>query len=680
MPEKELRLAFTLVVALVVIVSGMCAFHGTPTLADADSQHGLATPFPHPQPGRWTAGVTSVSGLSPEEQERLCGVPLEALEGEQLQAGGEATRVSTSYTYPSALDWRNIGGEDWTTPIRYQGLCGSCVAFGTIGAIESRMEIDSGDPSLNPDLSESHLFYCGCGACCELGWLPTYALDFARNPGIADEGCFPYVVGDPPCNPCSDWQDRVTRIAGWARVTNTDDMKQALTESGPFEATMVVYEDFFDYVGGVYEHTWGDPVGGHAVTIVGYNDVDGYWIAKNSWDTWWGESGWFRIAYGECGIDNNAFVPYVSCGDPQEPNDTSGQATAISYGATLTDSNICLEGDVDYYSFAGSAGDSIVADIDAETIGSSLDSYLYLYDSDGVTELTHNDDYDGYDSYLVHTLPADGTYYLMVREYSHPSEGGLEYFYTISLTLNPPPTLAWTGETNYLNDGLHPEQGDASTSFEYRVLYTDDLDSAPNFVRVHILKNGVDISGSPFTMDYVTGDYDTGAIFSFSKSGLQNGSDFTYYFEAQDNQGADATPTTELDAPDVNNAPTLAWTGETDYLNDGLHPEQGDASTSFEYRVLYTDDLDSAPNFVRVHILKNGVDISGSPFTMDYLSGDYDIGATFSFSKSGLQSGSDFTYYFEAQDNQGADATPTTEMDAPDVWWYAFVPLLMTEY
>nr|MDO8133672.1 DUF4114 domain-containing protein [Candidatus Njordarchaeum guaymaensis] len=27
-----------------------------------------------------------------------------------------------------------------------------------------------------------------------------------------------------------------------------------------------------------------------------------YWICKNSWGRGWGEAGWFRIAYGECGI------------------------------------------------------------------------------------------------------------------------------------------------------------------------------------------------------------------------------------------------------------------------------------------------------------------------------------------------------------------------------------------
>ena len=88
-------------------------------------------------------------------------------------------------------------------------------------------------------------------------------------------------------------------------------MKQSLADDGPFEALMVVYQDFYSYRSGVYRHVWGSSVGVHAVAIVGYDDSLGYWIAKNSWGTGWGEAGWFRIAYGDSSIDNYAYVPQV---------------------------------------------------------------------------------------------------------------------------------------------------------------------------------------------------------------------------------------------------------------------------------------------------------------------------------------------------------------------------------
>lgn len=85
---------------------------------------------------------------------------------------------------------------------------------------------------------------------------------------------------------------------------------------------MAVYQDFQYYTGGIYEHVWGSFLGYHAIVIVGYGIENGkdYWICKNSWDIDWGENqfgehiddpkpgdpdssnGYFRIAFGECGV------------------------------------------------------------------------------------------------------------------------------------------------------------------------------------------------------------------------------------------------------------------------------------------------------------------------------------------------------------------------------------------
>jgi len=69
---------------------------------------------------------------------------------------------------------------------------------------------------------------------------------------------------------------------------------------------MSVYTDFLDYSGGIYEYTSGTHEGEHAIVIVGYGNEDNidYWICKNSWGENWGENGYFRIKFGECGIDS----------------------------------------------------------------------------------------------------------------------------------------------------------------------------------------------------------------------------------------------------------------------------------------------------------------------------------------------------------------------------------------
>jgi C1A family cysteine protease len=38
-------------------------------------------------------------------------------------------------------------------------------------------------------------------------------------------------------------------------------------------------------------------LGGHAVTVVGYNDLDQTFIVRNSWGSDWGDKGCFYIPY-----------------------------------------------------------------------------------------------------------------------------------------------------------------------------------------------------------------------------------------------------------------------------------------------------------------------------------------------------------------------------------------------
>ncbi|MDO8503556.1 MAG: PKD domain-containing protein, partial [bacterium] len=133
-------------------------------------------------------------------------------------------------------------------------------------------------------------------------------------------------------------------------------------------------------------------------------------------------------------------------------------------------------------------------------------------------------------------------------------EGNKSY----NVDFNAKPVLSWTGEVNYISDGLDPEIGKSSTGFSYHIKYTDADNNAPNFVKVHIKKPGeTEIIG---LMSYVSGTYSGGAIYYFVKSGLTTGADYTYYFEARDSKGADSGryPATDVDAPDIDNLPVAS--------------------------------------------------------------------------------------------------------------------------
>jgi len=208
---------------------------------------------------------------------------------------------------PSYFSWRDINGIDYTTPVKNQEPCPSCEAYALVAILETLVQYKVGYP-FGCDLSEAHLFFCS-GGTCKWGVDIKNAAQYLVDYGVPDEGCFPEMHRkcDLPCNlTLPDWQNRSVKIREWGWVENNNEaIKKALIEHGPLAACIYIWKDFYYYHGGIYRHRWGRLVGGHVITIVGYNDTGGYWICKNSWGRNWGENGWFRVAY-----DANIFIKH----------------------------------------------------------------------------------------------------------------------------------------------------------------------------------------------------------------------------------------------------------------------------------------------------------------------------------------------------------------------------------
>lgn len=193
-------------------------------------------------------------------------------------------------------------------------------------------------------------------------------------------------------------------------------------------------------------------------------------------------TGWNQInvrAYDTSG--NISTSPYIwlykyDCNDGNEPNNSVEEATSISFDQTQS-GTICVAGDEDYFQFSASTGDNVVIDIDARPLDSLLDSYIYLIDSDGTTILAYNDDADGLlDSKLGYSITHDGTYYIKVREYSHPTEGSPEYFYNIHLSIDnslpsgeiiTPYSGAWLNPNNELITVTATDSGSGINRVEF---------------------------------------------------------------------------------------------------------------------------------------------------------------------------------------------------------------------
>lgn len=80
-------------------------------------------------------------------------------------------------------------------------------------------------------------------------------------------------------------------------------MKAEIYEHGPISCGIQSTPGFHDYQGGIYSEFIEDPQINHEISVVGWgkDQTSGkeYWIARNSWGTYWGEHGFFRVAIGD---------------------------------------------------------------------------------------------------------------------------------------------------------------------------------------------------------------------------------------------------------------------------------------------------------------------------------------------------------------------------------------------
>jgi cathepsin B len=205
--------------------------------------------------------------------------------------------------------------------IRDQGHCGSCWAHAASEVLSDRFCIAS-NGSVNVALSPQEMVSCdyfdmGCnGGILTMSWI------YLRFFGIATDSCKPYHSGDGSVASCpwfkSECEDKSTykkyKAKNFYYLSTVNAIKESLLNFGPVETGFTVYDDFMTYKSGVYKRQSNTVLGGHAVKIIGWGVENGteHWIVANSWGPSWGEKGFFRIQFGECGIDGS-----VISGDPR---------------------------------------------------------------------------------------------------------------------------------------------------------------------------------------------------------------------------------------------------------------------------------------------------------------------------------------------------------------------------
>ena len=111
-------------------------------------------------------------------------------------------------------------------------------------------------------------------------------------------------------------EDKAFGDKGYSIPNDVAAIQQDIMTYGPVEAAFTVYADFPSYKSGVYRHTTGQALGGHAIKIIGWGTENGddYWLVNNSWNSDWGDNGTFKILRGanECGIEDEVVGVHFS--------------------------------------------------------------------------------------------------------------------------------------------------------------------------------------------------------------------------------------------------------------------------------------------------------------------------------------------------------------------------------
>ena len=259
-------------------------------------------------------GLTGLTDLTQEEYKQF-------YLNKELKSAKQTSTLPFTHANVEAvdkIDWRDKGA---VTPVKNQGMCGSCWAFSSTGSMEGINFINSGKLV---SLSEEQLVNCdktdhGCG-----GGLMDNAFKYViNNGGIDTEADFPYHAFSlwRTCPADKEGNHAVT-ITDYTDVPtkNKDALLQALSAQPVSIAIEADHFVFQNYRGGIItEDTCGDTLD-HGVLAVGFDTTADtpYWIVKNSWGASWGESGYVRLAInvtdtsGQCGLLEHPVYPVIN--------------------------------------------------------------------------------------------------------------------------------------------------------------------------------------------------------------------------------------------------------------------------------------------------------------------------------------------------------------------------------
>lgn len=235
---------------------------------------------------------------------------------------GEVVKSPLPHTYikssdlPDAYDIRNIDGMNFATTDLNQHIpqyCGSCWAHASFSSIADRLRIASKGSERDVIPSVQALINCGSAGSCNGGDSNAANAWVYKNGGIPDVTCQQYEASNNICIPenycrncdygssscyAMDEYPLVT-VSEYGSVTGEENIMAEMMARGPV-ACYIDANCIEEYDGGVADYSACGVMTNHAIQLSGWGEDEGtpYWIGRNSWGTYWGEHGWFRIKRG----------------------------------------------------------------------------------------------------------------------------------------------------------------------------------------------------------------------------------------------------------------------------------------------------------------------------------------------------------------------------------------------
>lgn len=233
-------------------------------------------------------------------------------------------------------------------PVGNQGALSSCAAW-TAGYALATWNANkvraSGLGSAAVQASPAFLYALTIakqGSNCDSGTQGDTGLNLLISEGCSSLATVPYDSNNCIDSPSADGADAF-KIGSFGRLENPKDretLKRHLAAGRPVEVGVQTANNFSAYEGGQYVAGGGDSSGqhsGHAMVMVGYDDVRGAYKIMNSWGTSWGEAGFVFWEYADYEqATDEAYVVYSTAAPGGGTERVRENAAAGSAKATIS--------------------------------------------------------------------------------------------------------------------------------------------------------------------------------------------------------------------------------------------------------------------------------------------------------------------------------------------------------